>query len=112
MFKQLEEHKEVIPDGKLAAQFLTHWRRSVMRFVVGAARMKEIPEIFVFPGPKPKKCFTPPPDYRSESEEESEDEYDDEDDEDEDEESEGEDGVVKSSYKVKDEFLEQVRYFC
>uniref|UniRef100_A0A0K8T6G2 Uncharacterized protein n=1 Tax=Lygus hesperus TaxID=30085 RepID=A0A0K8T6G2_LYGHE len=75
MFRQLEEQKEVIPDG-----------------------------------PKPKKCFTPPPDYRgSESEEESEEEYDDEEDEEEDEESEGEDGVVKSSYKVKDEFLDQAR---
>ncbi|KAF6200963.1 hypothetical protein GE061_005410 [Apolygus lucorum] len=75
MFRQLEEQKEVMPDG-----------------------------------PKPKKCFTPPPDYRgSETEEESEEEYDDEDDEEEEEESEGEDGIVKSSYKVKDEFLDQAR---
>ncbi|BET02778.1 LIM domain [Nesidiocoris tenuis] len=77
MFRQLEEQKEVVPDG-----------------------------------PKPQKCFTPPPDVRgSESEEESEEGYDEdeEDDDEEEEESEGEDGVVKSSYKVKDEFLEQAR---
>ncbi|KAK9499703.1 hypothetical protein O3M35_002702 [Rhynocoris fuscipes] len=80
MFRQLEEQKEVIPDG-----------------------------------PKPKKCFTPPPDYKGSagnSEDECDDDDDEEDEDDEEEEEEEsvtEDGVVKSSYKVKDEFLEKAR---
>ncbi|XP_073977199.1 uncharacterized protein isoform X12 [Rhodnius prolixus] len=76
-FRQLEEQKEVVPEGL-----------------------------------KPKKCFTPPPDFKGSagsSEEESDEEDDEEEDDEEEEESETEDGVVKSSYKVKDEFLEQAK---
>lgn len=67
--------------------------------------------VFDVIGLKPKKCFTPPPDFKGSagsSEEESDEEDDEEEDDEEEEESETEDGVVKSSYKVKDEFLEQV----
>ncbi|XP_024084720.1 LIM domain and actin-binding protein 1 isoform X14 [Cimex lectularius] len=76
MFRQMEEQKEVVPDG-----------------------------------PKPKKCFTPPPDYKGSgsSEESEEDDGEEDEEEEEEDESEREDGVVKSSYKVKDEFLEQAR---
>nr|BAN20866.1 conserved hypothetical protein [Riptortus pedestris] len=76
VFRQLEEQKEVLPDG-----------------------------------PKPKKCFTPPPDFKGSesSEEESEGEEEETEEEEEEEESENEDGVVKSSYKIKDEFLEQAK---
>lgn len=59
-------------------------------------------------GPKPKKCFTPPPDYKGSESSEDESGDEEEESEEEEEESETEEGVVKSSYKVKDEFLEQV----
>ncbi|CAH1391688.1 unnamed protein product [Nezara viridula] len=75
MFRQLEEQKEVLPDG-----------------------------------PKPKKCFTPPPDYKGSESSEDESGEEEEESEEEEEESETEEGVVKSSYKVKDEFLEQARH--
>nr|XP_024218656.1 LIM domain and actin-binding protein 1 isoform X14 [Halyomorpha halys] len=75
MFRQLEEQKEVLPDG-----------------------------------PKPKKCFTPPPDYKGSESSEDESGDEEEESEEEEEESETEEGVVKSSYKVKDEFLEQAKH--
>ena len=59
-------------------------------------------------GPKPKKCFTPPPDYKGSGSSEEETGDEEEESEEEEEESETEEGVVKSSYKVKDEFLEKV----
>lgn len=67
----------------------------------------EVPE-----GPKPLKCFTPPPDYKeSETESESDDEISGEDNSEEEESSSNEinDDVVKSSKKVEDEFLKNVR---
>lgn len=62
-------------------------------------------------GPKPLKCFTPPPDYKeSETESESEDEVSGEDDSENEESScsESNGDVVKSSVKVEDEFLKNV----
>lgn len=68
--------------------------------------------MFFFQGPKPLKCFTPPPDYKPESdssEDERSDEEDDEDDEDGDEDEN--DGVIRSSVKAEDEFLKAVSHF-
>lgn len=65
-------------------------------------------------GPKPLKCFTPPPDYK-ESETESETDEDvsgDESEEDESSSSETNGNVIKSSVKVEDEFLKNVRIYC
>lgn len=55
-------------------------------------------------GPKPLKCFTPPPDYKegqSESSEEEEEESEEEQDSE-------EDGIIRSSDKIEDESLKQV----
>ena len=60
----------------------------------------------LFLGPKPLKCFTPPPDYKPESGS-SEDGRSSDDDEDE-EDEEADDGVVRSSVKTEDEFLKAV----
>lgn len=74
-------------------------------------RQMEVARPAVPEGPKPLKCFTPPPDYKeSESESESEDEVSGEDESE--EESSGSDtngDVIKSSHKVEDEFLKNVR---
>ncbi|XP_054273834.1 uncharacterized protein LOC128993818 isoform X12 [Macrosteles quadrilineatus] len=58
-------------------------------------------------GPKPLKCFTPPPDYKedqsgSASSEEEEEES-------EEEAESGDDGIVRSSDKIEDEFLKQAQ---
>ncbi|XP_075229512.1 uncharacterized protein LOC142329075 isoform X17 [Lycorma delicatula] len=58
-------------------------------------------------GPKPLKRFTPPPDYKEEesgTEEEEESE-----EEEEEEESEEDNGIVRASDKVEDEFLKQAQ---
>ncbi|XP_025424540.1 uncharacterized protein LOC112693609 isoform X6 [Sipha flava] len=71
-------------------------------------RQMEVARPTVPDGPKPLKCFTPPPDYKeSETESESEDEVSGEDDSENEESScsESNDDVVKSSVKVEDEFL-------
>ncbi|KAL1130892.1 hypothetical protein AAG570_012133 [Ranatra chinensis] len=74
LFRQMEEQKEVLPDG-----------------------------------PKPKKCFTPPPDYKEDRSESSEDESEEgsEGEEEDEEYSDDDTGIVRSSHKIKDEFLEQ-----
>lgn len=74
-------------------------------------RKMEVATPSVPEGPKPLKCFTPPPDYKeSETESESDNEVSG-DDESEDDSSIGETNgdVVKSSLKVEDEFLKNVR---
>lgn len=74
-------------------------------------RQMEVATPSVPEGPKPLKCFTPPPDYKeSETESESDNEVSG-DDESEDDSSIGETNgdVVKSSLKVEDEFLKNVR---
>lgn len=68
-------------------------------------RTEEVPD-----GPKPLKCFTPPPDYKEgeetqDSEEESDDEEDEEDEEEESEEVNP--NLVRSSDKVEDDYLKQ-----
>lgn len=75
-------------------------------------RQMEVARPTIPEGPKPLKCFTPPPDYKeSETESESDDEVYDEDDSEEEESSSSEinGDVVKSSLKVEDEFLKNVR---
>lgn len=63
-------------------------------------------------GPKPLKCFTPPPDYKEESDS-SDERSDEEDDDEEEEEDEDEnDGVIRSSVKAEDEFLKAVSYLA
>jgi hypothetical protein len=57
-------------------------------------------------GPKPLKCFTPPPDYKPESGSSEEERSSDEDEEE--EEEEDDDGVIRSSVKAEDEFLKAV----
>lgn len=62
-------------------------------------------------GPKPLKCFTPPPDYKPESGSSEDDRSSDEDEDEEDEEDEDvNDGVVRSSVKAEDEFLKAVSF--
>lgn len=76
-------------------------------------RQMEVARPSVPDGPKPLKCFTPPPDYKeSESESESDDEVSGDDDSEEEESinSETNGDVVKSSMKVEDEFLKNVRF--
>jgi len=65
-------------------------------------------------GPKPLKCFTPPPDYKeSETESESDENVSgDESEVDESSSSEINGDVIKSSVKVEDEFLKNVRIYC
>lgn len=78
-------------------------------------RQMEVARPSVPDGPKPLKCFTPPPDYKeSESESESDEEVSGDDDSEEEESinSETNDDVVKSSMKVEDEFLKNVRFQC
>lgn len=69
-------------------------------------RTEEVPD-----GPKPLKCFTPPPDYKEgEETQDSEDESDEEDDDEEEEEEESEEvnpNLVRSSDKVEDDYLKQ-----
>ncbi|KAL0271313.1 UNVERIFIED_CONTAM: hypothetical protein PYX00_008442 [Menopon gallinae] len=60
-------------------------------------KTEEIPD-----GPKPLKCFTPPPDYKEESEDSEEEES-----EEEEEEVEADPNIVRSSDKVEDEYLKQ-----
>lgn len=75
-------------------------------------RQMEVARPTVPEGPKPLKCFTPPPDYKeSETESESDDEVYDEDDSEAEESSSSETNgdIVKSSLKVEDEFLKNVR---
>ncbi|XP_065350529.1 glutamic acid-rich protein isoform X4 [Cloeon dipterum] len=64
-------------------------------------------------GPKPLKCFTPPPDYRPDASEESDEEESEEEEEgDDEEEEEDEDripGVIRASDKIEDEFLKSAR---
>lgn len=74
-------------------------------------RQMEVATPSVPEGPKPLKCFTPPPDYKeSETESESENEVSgDDESEDESSISETNGDVVKSSLKVEDEFLKNVR---
>lgn len=75
-------------------------------------RQMEVARPSVPEGPKPLKCFTPPPDYKeSETESESDDEVSGEDESEEEESSSSETNgdVVKSSLKVEDEFLKNVR---
>jgi hypothetical protein len=77
-------------------------------------RQMEVARPTVPDGPKPLKCFTPPPDYKeSETESESEDEVSGEDDSENEESScsESNDDVVKSSVKVEDEFLKNVSLY-
>lgn len=74
-------------------------------------RQMEVARPAVPDGPKPLKCFTPPPDYKeSETESESDNEVsgDEESEEDESSSSETNGDVVKSSVKVEDEFLKNV----
>lgn len=64
---------------------------------------------FIFTGPKPLKCFTPPPDYTkdtdsSETESQSEDEDNEEYDE-----TGYNPNLVRSSDKIDDEILREVR---
>lgn len=67
-------------------------------------KTEEVPD-----GPKPLKCFTPPPDYKEESEEESEDESEEEsEEEEEEEEGVSNPNLVRASDKVEDEYLKQV----
>lgn len=76
-------------------------------------RQMEVSRPAVPEGPKPLKCFTPPPDYKeSETESESDDEISGEDNSEEEVSSSNEinDDVVKSSKKVEDEFLKNVRF--
>lgn len=62
-----------------------------------------------FTGPKPLKCFTPPPDYKEEQSGSSEEEEDEDETEEEEEEySEEDTGIVRASDKIEDEFLKQV----
>ncbi|VVC44385.1 Hypothetical protein CINCED_3A013710 [Cinara cedri] len=76
-------------------------------------RQMEVARPSVPDGPKPLKCFTPPPDYKeSESESESDDDEVSGDDDSEDDESINSDSngdVVKSSMKVEDEFLKNAQ---
>lgn len=74
-------------------------------------RQMEVAKPAVPEGPKPLKCFTPPPDYK-ESETESETDEDDSGDESGEEDSSSSEtngDVIKSSVKVEDEFLKNVR---
>jgi len=73
-------------------------------------RQMEVARPAVPEGPKPLKCFTPPPDYKeSETESESDDDVSDGDEsEEESSDSETNGDVVKSSLKVEDEFLKNV----
>lgn len=76
-------------------------------------RQMEVAQPAVHEGPKPLKCFTPPPPDLKESDTESESDDDvsgdDESDEEESSSSETNGDVVKSSLKVEDEFLKNVR---
>jgi len=73
-------------------------------------RHMEVARPIVPEGPKPLKCFTPPPDYKeSETESESDDDVSDGDEsEEQSSDSEINGDVVKSSLKVEDEFLKNV----
>jgi len=76
-------------------------------------RQMEVARPSVPEGPKPLKCFTPPPDYKgSETESETDDEISGENESEEEESSNSETNsdVVKSSVKVEDEFLKNVRF--
>lgn len=76
-------------------------------------RQMEVARPAVPEGPKPLKCFTPPPDHKeSETESESDEASDDDDSEEEFSNSETNDDVVKSSMKVEDEYLKNVRLMC
>lgn len=63
-------------------------------------------------GPKPLKCFTPPPDYRPENSEGSDEEESEEEEESGEEGDEDDDdripGVIRASDKIEDEFLKSV----
>lgn len=77
---------------------------SIFRQMEEKAQRDDVPD-----GPKPLKCFTPPPDYKEESDssDERSDEEDDEEDEEEDEDEN--DGVIRSSVKAEDEFLKAAK---
>lgn len=75
-------------------------------------RQMEVSQPVVPEGPKPLKCFTPPPDYKESETESESDEVSGDDDSEEEESSSSETNgdVVKSSMKVEDEFLKNVCY--
>ncbi|XP_059470640.1 LIM domain and actin-binding protein 1 isoform X2 [Neocloeon triangulifer] len=59
-------------------------------------------------GPKPLKCFTPPPDYRPSNDSEDSEEEESEEEDEEEEEEDDEDrvpGVVRATDKIEDDFL-------
>lgn len=63
-------------------------------------------------GPKPLKCFTPPPDYRPDNSEGSDEEESEEEESEEEADDDDDDripGVIRASDKIEDEFLKSVK---
>lgn len=75
-------------------------------------RQMEVARPAIPEGPKPLKCFTPPPDQKETETESESDDISGEDDSEEEESSSSEinDNVVKSSLKIEDEYLKNVRF--
>ncbi|KAK3921252.1 LIM domain-containing protein 2 [Frankliniella fusca] len=95
------------PEGdELQHSMTTSKMLSIFRQMEEKAQREDVPD-----GPKPLKCFTPPPDYKPESGSSGDDrsDEDEEDDDDEEEEDEEDDGVIRSSVKAEDEFLKAAK---
>lgn len=92
------EDEELVKRSHTASKMLSLFRQ-----------MEEAKET-VPDGPKPLKCFTPPPDYKEEQSGSSEEEEEEEESEEEEEEYSDEDtGIVRASDKIEDEFLKQAQ---
>ncbi|XP_026280743.2 uncharacterized protein LOC113208097 isoform X13 [Frankliniella occidentalis] len=94
------------PEGdELQHSMTTSKMLSIFRQMEEKAQREDVPD-----GPKPLKCFTPPPDYKPESGSSEDDRSDeDEEEDDEEEEEEDDDGVIRSSVKAEDEFLKAAK---
>ncbi|XP_034254665.1 uncharacterized protein LOC117653241 isoform X4 [Thrips palmi] len=94
-----------IEGDELQHSMTTSKMLSIFRQMEEKAQRDDVPD-----GPKPLKCFTPPPDYKPESDSSEDDRSDEDDDEDDEEGDEDEsDGVIRSSVKAEDEFLQAAK---
>uniref|UniRef100_A0A1B6LDQ3 LIM zinc-binding domain-containing protein n=3 Tax=Graphocephala atropunctata TaxID=36148 RepID=A0A1B6LDQ3_9HEMI len=88
------EDETIVKRSQTASRMLSLFRQM-------EEQKEELPD-----GPKPLKCFTPPPDYKEEQSGSSEEEDEESEEE---EESEDDTGIVRASDKIEDEFLKSAQ---